>query len=702
MRLDHVVQVFRKELLETVRDRRTLILMIGVPIVLYPLLALAVIQVGTLMRSKIESKELRIGITAAELPVALRLQELGAELDPAPLVFEPVSPEEVEARVLDDSVNAALVLPPEAAGVLAGEDQVEISILYDSSNVDSSEAQRRLIGLLGTLEEELIAQRLASHDLSLEQITPYALKRENLATAEKQGAFVLGGMLSFLLIVMALTGAFYPAVDLSAGEKERGTLETLLVAPVERHDIIMGKYLTVLTISIATAFLNLACMGLTVSQIIKTLGETMNVDFAIGGAALGSMVLTLLPLAAFFSALTLGTSTFARSFKEAQHYLTPIFMLVMFPAMLPVLPGIQLNAVLASLPVAGPALLLRELLLEEASALEVATVLISTLVYAGMALAWATDVYKREGTFFREGDSAGPRLKRPDVGAVTPSAVGAGGLFLFALALAGYFTLTAGAESGIGRALVAPQLLLYLGLPVAVAWWFRNDLKITFSLRLPALRCWLAVPVIFCGAFPLVLVLAQWQQSMFPAPPEYQEQLQAFITAIISEQGAYGSIALIALLPALCEEMFCRGFLLSGLDKERRRAFAIFGSAILFGVLHLDPSRLITTSCLGVLLAFVVIRSGSIYPAIVLHFLNNGTVAVFDASYRSIHPEALTTRLTEPLGTVLTRLEGWLSMPMGQLIIVAVASSVVLFGLVLLKPRSDEPTPPSLAAVPSS
>ena len=144
-----------------------------------------------------------------------------------------------------------------------------------------------------------------------------------------------------------------------------------------------------------------------------------------------------------------------------------------------------------------------------------------------------------------------------------------------------------------------------------------------------------------------------------------------------------------AQLPALCEEIFCRGYLLSGLRGRGRTSFAIIASAVLFGILHLDPGRLLTTTCLGALLAVVVIRSGSILPAMLLHFLNNATAVALQPDYRAAHPEALPSQLLSPVARLIDDHAAELARP-GVVIAGAVAAAVlVIIGVWLLRPRGD-------------
>ncbi|MFQ5654333.1 MAG: ABC transporter permease subunit/CPBP intramembrane protease [Planctomycetota bacterium] len=655
MRPEPVLTVYRKELLETLRDRRTLILMLVVPVLIYPLIALLVVQVGAALRSRVEERTLAVGFAAEGSPLATRLEESVAEHR---VTFLAVEREEARERVERGELAAALLIPGGARGVLSGEAKAELELLYDSGSVESREAESRLMEVLGELRETLVKERLDRRMLPEALIKPYEIHRENLASPRRRGAFLLGGFLSFLLITMALTSAFYPSIDLSAGERERGTLETLLVAPVGRREIIAGKYLTVLTLTLATAILNIACMAVTFSKLFVGVAARSEIEFTMGMPVLWRMLLTLLPLAALLGAASLGIASFARSYKEGQNYLTPLFLVVMVPAMLPLLPNIEMSPVLAAMPVAGPALLFRELLLEEASPLDLLVVFASTLIYAGLALTWASRLYQREEILFPAGEGS-LRFRRPARGGPTPSTNSAVALLLVILAILGYLALSGSSSPPVEQALLLPQLL-FLGLPLLLVWWFRNRPRNTFSLALPPLSVWPAVLLLFTGVLPLNRAIAEWQLDHLPGGGEELEALQRLLGEILEGYGPYGSIALVALLPGICEELLCRGYLLSGLLTSQRALFAVPASGFLFGLLHVDPSRLLPTTLLGILLGVLVVRSGSLLPAILFHILNNAAAMIAMPEFQESFPQAEVTRLAPAIDD-LAGLPLWLA-----------------------------------------
>src|SRR5439155_12386156 len=203
-----------------------------------------------------------------------------------------------------------------------------------------------------------------------------------------------------LLVTWSLAGALYPAVDLCAGEKERGTMETLLISPASREELVWGKFLTIWVLSAATALLNLASMGITSAHFSSMLPHDV-----LRPAAIFWCIGLVLPLSAFFSAISLAIGAYARSSKEGQYYLMPLFIVTVPLVFLSLAPGVELNPFYSLVPVTGVALLLQRLMttsLDQAPWLYFVPVLVPVVLYSGLALHWAIEQFKREEVLFRE------------------------------------------------------------------------------------------------------------------------------------------------------------------------------------------------------------------------------------------------------------------------------------------------------------
>ena len=221
-------------------------------------------------------------------------------------------------------------------------------------------------------------------------------KRENLG--EK-----IGGFLPYLLIPLVLMGATYPAIDLGAGEKERGTLETLLLTPITRTELVLGKFITLLTTSIASTTITVLSMGCWIALALAF----ADLDFI--KAAFSTLAVTdllmifvlLLPVAAIFSALALAISIYARTFKEAQNYMAPLSMGVFFPIIISIMPNMELTAKTAFIPVTNVALAIKEIVKGTVDYTFVGLIFLATAIIAAGLLAFCVKWFNREDVLFR-------------------------------------------------------------------------------------------------------------------------------------------------------------------------------------------------------------------------------------------------------------------------------------------------------------
>ncbi|MBS0266943.1 MAG: ABC transporter permease, partial [Planctomycetes bacterium] len=297
-------------------------------------------------------------------------------------------------------------------GVGISADYPRPEVIYNKADEKSQFTYNRVADALDKWEAAILEDWLKLARIDQKIIRPVLAKPVDVALAEQVAASVWSKMFPTLLIIMAVTGAFYPAIDLVAGEKERGTMETLLICPATRAEIVLGKFFTVMVFSAATALLNLASLGLTGKQ-IATMPATGTLSSTSGLSlpplpALVWIFLLLVPLTALFSALCLALATLARSSKEGQYYLTPLLMVVLGLTIFCMSPTVDLSPQNSVVPVVGAALLLKGLLLSPTNPgglyLYVGPVLITSLAYSALALWWAIDQFQREEVLFREGE----------------------------------------------------------------------------------------------------------------------------------------------------------------------------------------------------------------------------------------------------------------------------------------------------------
>ena len=403
MQISNVVTIFRKELTDTLRDRRTLVFMLLVPIVAIPLLMVGMSKLMISQISKVKEETSKIVITGREwMPTELDSMFTAASDLTAVDASTFADTGLVEALQLG-RFDALVVVPDSFTTHLQMESLPQIEIKYDQAELKSEQAEDRLGDLLDDYRALLVEHRLAKHDINVAILEPFEVNRENVAPMQKMLGESLGMMLPYLIIIMCFMGAMYPAIDLTAGEKERGTLETLLVSPAARIEFVIGKYLVVVCTGLVAALLSLGSlvfsMKYMVDQLVAQVGTMMAMEFELSTIVL--VVLIVLPLVGIFAGVLLSVSIFARSFKEAQSYVTALNMAIILPAFVSVLPGVELDYTLAMIPVVNASLIMKEAISGSIMWNYVIVALLSNSILATLSLWFCKKWFERESVIFR-------------------------------------------------------------------------------------------------------------------------------------------------------------------------------------------------------------------------------------------------------------------------------------------------------------
>ena len=402
MSLRNIGIVYRKELVDSLRDRRTIVSMIVVPLLIMPLLT---IGMGVLSVTL-------VGQAMKEVPKVMILggddsPEIVAELQQLKEVqIVPAKPDYAE-EISDKKIRAAVEIPDGFQDKLAGGETSTVKIYMYEGEIKSGFGADRLQRFFRELRDRTIREHLEARNLPESLTRPFDIQEKNVAPPEKVGGAILGGLVPYFVILLSMTGAVYPAMDLTAGEKERGTIETILCSPVSRTHLVLGKFLTVLTASVATAILAITSMSVSFGVGKKMLlgmakgAADSALQITITGKAVVSIFLVVLPLAVFFSAALLALSLFAKSFKEAQSYISPLMIAMVMPAIAALLPGVELTAPLALIPVLNTSLVSKEIITGTYHWNMIALIFLSSSIYAGIALTIAVNLFQREDVLFR-------------------------------------------------------------------------------------------------------------------------------------------------------------------------------------------------------------------------------------------------------------------------------------------------------------
>lgn len=412
MNWSNIVTVYLKELKDMLRDRRTIISMIVVPTLIMPIMMFGFGAIMSKIVKQAQTETVSVMVLGgADSPGVVA----GLKADKK---FR-VVPESADYKQLisDKKVRVAVEIPAGFEAALKGGETQTVPLYYYEGELKSGIGSRAVQEFFTALRDKTIEARLAERGVPTTVIKPFVVKRQNVAPPEKVGGNAIGGFIPYLIIILCFTGAMYPAMDLTAGEKERGTMETLLCSPVRRINIVMGKFLMVLTASLTTVLLSLVSMGVSAGIAViyfSTGAKSAGGATAMAGAASSGGTIPLidpmgligvaalvLPVAVFFAAILLAISLFAKSYKEAQSYVSPLIIVVIMPAVIGMLPGVELNAKLALVPILNLSLVCKEMLSGVWHWNYISLIFGSSCLYAAAALTLCVKMFNRESVMFR-------------------------------------------------------------------------------------------------------------------------------------------------------------------------------------------------------------------------------------------------------------------------------------------------------------
>ncbi len=651
MRWSIISTIWLREMRDQLRDRRTLFMILGLPVILYPLLGLGL---------------MRFALGFAEKPSVIGVVTGSADVkDFPPRDPRSTNPLLIQAGVFtttDPNATARLklvFLEKSNPGLL---DEGGIDLLLDApveffeklkagevenlpgpivnirgrSDDDSRLALRRLTHVLGLWKYELTKGRLARKGLTERFLEPFELRLwdEAAAAGPRLSAIdLVVRVFPFMLVMWSLAGALYPAVDLCAGEKERGTMETLLITPAGRAEIVMGKFLTIWVFSSGTGILNLLSMGLTTSAFSAYLPHG-----GISILALFWCVVLALPQSAFFSALSLAIGAYARSTKEGQYYLMPLFVLTMPLIFLTLAPGVQLNPLYSLVPVTGVALLMQRLMtassLTEVPWAYFVPVLLPIALYSWLALRWAIEQFNREEVLFREAEHLDVALWVKSLFREKGPLPTSGQAFFCLMVVIGlrWLSLGVGSQHELEIHTTISQLALLAAPALFMAMLLNTQPREALYLRWPLAKETGLAALLAILCLPPIAGFTQAVASWFPLLLKGTAHPLIAILNALQQGDEFDSATLLryflalALVPALCEEIAFRGFVLRGLHHGFRPRNAVLLSSFFFALFHMNVFLFAPTFALGVVLGLLTVRSKSLLPAICFHLLHNSVL----------------------------------------------------------------------------
>ncbi|MFH1278780.1 MAG: ABC transporter permease subunit/CPBP intramembrane protease [Candidatus Eisenbacteria bacterium] len=601
MNLRDTLVVLRKEMVDLLRDRRSIIAMFVFPIVIHPVLIFGSARLSDYGEEKLDRESISAVLVGGNAP--MREAIAGAA---GVRIVSAIDPR----RAVEEGKTDVALLLPEALEAGAPETP-EVTVLFTASRELSRTAKDRVVEALEAYRETVRDQRLealgAAH---LRDVLPVEIR--NVASEERMAGGKLGRMVPFLIVFLLLNGASFAAVDLFAGERERKTIETLLTSLADRGAVVAGKFAAVVLAAVTATFLFLLSSAL-FSKVGwiggPGTGESLRVSLP---TALVVLVVTF-PLALFLSAVLVLVSSHARSYREAQTLLLPALLIAVVPAAFSIAPGVELESVVSVVPIANVAVAVREALVGNYPWLFLGVVVLSNALYAALVLRRATAYLASEAAVIGGGRRPPERMS---AGADPVRVREVMAFYLFEVLLLYY------AGSLVQSRSLIPGLLLtlwgFLLVPTLVfARAYGLDFRRHLSLRAPSARHALAGLLLA----PLALVAAQLlfrvQGRFLPVPEEFLEGFERLGGG--GEAGVGLLLFAVALSPGICEEVFFRGLILGQHRRVLSPLRAVLLGGFLFGLFHLSIYRLLPTALLGVAAGAVVIRSRSLFPAMLLH-----------------------------------------------------------------------------------
>jgi sodium transport system permease protein len=646
MNWQRTLLIFMREIRDQLRDRRTMCTIFVLPLLLYPFLGMLMLQVAQ-FHAEHPVKVTWIGseFWPSDRPLlspeAVASEKAKVAWEYAAWTSEAYNEEQwlAHAQRLVKSGKSELVLLT-TEGISQALDKrdrpLPIKLVINQASDQSLIANRRLQRLLDDWQRTWLREQLTAVHLDPSILKPIDPETIDVAPKETKQALIWSKLLPLVMLIWALTGAFYPAIDLCAGEKERGTLETLLSSPASRREIVWGKLFTVMTFSVATAVLNLFSMQFTSSFVIQQFTRLGNAE---AGAAMGPLplsaltwlVVILLPISIMFSALALAVAALARSSKEGQYYLMPLLLAGLPLVLLPMIPGITLSVGSSSIPVTGAVLLARALIEGHyREALVHAPIVIGvTVLCCLLAVRWAVRQFESETVMFRESERFDWSLwlkriwtERGDA-ATANEAMLCGMVVLVALF---FGRLSFSGETITWITLVQSTIAIQIGMILApcliMAIFMTSSILKGFRIERVRLTDALAAILLAIALHPAYLAMASFIQGEFQVGVDTLGQLKQ-LEDMIQSAPLSSVLLVLAVVPAICEELAFRGFIFGGLLQNKGTLRAILLSALLFGFSHGVLQQSISASIMGIVLGVVAWRTGGVICGILTHMTHN-------------------------------------------------------------------------------
>ncbi|WP_054949778.1 ABC transporter permease [Numidum massiliense] len=376
--------VYYKEMVDTMRDRKTLLLSIMFPI----MFMVGLIFLFEFVMFADSTDQIKVAVSKGNTPVHEWLKE--SDKFRVTAVSDPVQ------RVKDGEAAIAVKVPSNFAKKMAANETPEIATVIDPGSQKGNEAAELLGSYFAGKKQTLIYERLAANNIDVKTIEPFQLAQKNIGGEEEHASLMMLGMFAQMVIVFAvLMGGMPAANDLFAGEKERKTMEALLMTPVKRLHLIVGKWLAIATLGIISGIFSVVTLIVSVTFFTEKLSAALKLDDSLF-PFIGTLLIGIVALAFLLASIEMIASLAANTMKEAQNYIAPISMLVMVPYFLLINTSVnELATYHFLIPVMNVCALIKQLIFGVYDVTSVVYVVASSLVFIGLTFGIAYAMFKK-------------------------------------------------------------------------------------------------------------------------------------------------------------------------------------------------------------------------------------------------------------------------------------------------------------------
>lgn len=659
--------LYKKEIMDVLRDKKTILTMVVLPVILYPLLFLVIMQVISMINESQQEHTYKVAYSDVAVEDRNALNDwIKGDEDDLEYKIKDVDSKDPKKDLEDEKIDAYITTTYKG-------DQITYEIHYLSAVTNSNTVEGMLDDEIDSFAKHIAEKNAQEAGLDVQSVLyPVIAKSDDQSSNESSIGSILGGIIPFLMITAILMGSMYPAIDATAGEKERGTLETLLTLPIGNMELIMSKFLSVATISIVSVFINTLSMGGVAVYMFATIQSLSDgaAKFKLSTfiPAILISIVCIIAFALFMSAVVMCVCAFAKSFKEANNYVTPVTLVVMLTGYIGFIPNVELTSKTALIPVANICLLMKTLLVFKYDFQLILIVLLSNIIYAFVSVWFLSRIYNSESILFGEslsGIKLFERRKNIKKGS-TPTIQESLLILIIALLIMVYVGGIMSLDNPI-YGVVIPQIFIG-GLPLIAAFYIKADIKKVFCLKLPSVKHLIGSVILIIGSSCAVMLLANLLAYLMP---DRNNAVNLGFEDILDGVPFVGALILIALMPAVCEELMFRGYMLTAFKNRMKLPVAVIIVSVFFGMTHMSLIRLLPTTILGIALAYAILNSESIMCSALMHFINNG-FSVFLMYYGDKIPALADEKMTKPV----------------ILVMLIIAAVCIPAGVVLLKRQS--------------